>query len=227
MEITRRGFLKATGLGTTVALGFDVSRADAEMREFKISRTTETRSICPYCAVGCGVIIHTLGDKSKNAKAGRRPHRGRPGPAGLAREPLPQGHHAQGRHRAQEPPDEAACSKAGLDRVGGDLLGRGDLEDRPTRQDDPGQVLRRQERQGAGRQPQPGHGHDRRLHGHQRVQLPPVEGHHGPGGAVPGYPGPGLTRPDGGQFGRHVRPGGDDERMGRHQEHRRHPGDGR
>lgn len=68
MEVTRRGFLKATGLGTTIALGFDVSRANAEMREFKISRTTETRSICPYCAVGCGVILHTLGDKAKNAK---------------------------------------------------------------------------------------------------------------------------------------------------------------
>jgi formate dehydrogenase major subunit len=68
MEITRRGFLKATGLGTTIALGFDVSRAQAEMREFKISRTTETRSICPYCAVSCGVIIHTLGDKAKNVK---------------------------------------------------------------------------------------------------------------------------------------------------------------
>ena len=36
------------------------------MRELKISRTTETRSICPYCAVSCGVIIHTLGDKAKN-----------------------------------------------------------------------------------------------------------------------------------------------------------------
>ncbi len=67
MEITRRGFLKATGLGTTIALGFDVGRADAEMREFKIARTTETRSTCPYCAVSCGMIIHTLGDKAKNA----------------------------------------------------------------------------------------------------------------------------------------------------------------
>jgi formate dehydrogenase major subunit len=36
------------------------------MRELKISRTTETRSTCPYCAVSCGVIIHTLGDKAKN-----------------------------------------------------------------------------------------------------------------------------------------------------------------
>ena len=69
MEVTRRGFLKATGLGTGIALGFDVSTAEAEMRQFKISRTTETRSTCPYCAVSCGVIIHTLGDKAKNATA--------------------------------------------------------------------------------------------------------------------------------------------------------------
>ncbi len=69
MEVTRRGFLKATGLGTTIALGFDVSSAEAEMREFKIARTTETRSTCPYCAVSCGMIIHTLGDKAKNATA--------------------------------------------------------------------------------------------------------------------------------------------------------------
>src|SRR5258708_11083409 len=62
----RRTFLKATTVGGAVALGFDVSTARAEMRELKISRTTETRSICPYCAVSCGVIVHTLGDKAKN-----------------------------------------------------------------------------------------------------------------------------------------------------------------
>jgi formate dehydrogenase major subunit len=67
MELTRRGFFKATTIGSTIALGFDVGRARAEMREFKISRTTETRSTCPYCSVSCGLIIHTLGDKAKNA----------------------------------------------------------------------------------------------------------------------------------------------------------------
>ena len=67
MELSRRGFLKATTVGGAIALGFDLTKAKAEMRAFKISRTTETRSVCPYCAVGCGVIIHTLGDKSKNA----------------------------------------------------------------------------------------------------------------------------------------------------------------
>jgi len=69
MELTRRGFLKASVVGGSVALGFDVATARAEMRAFKISRTTETRSTCPYCAVSCGVIIHTLGDKAKNATA--------------------------------------------------------------------------------------------------------------------------------------------------------------
>jgi len=69
MELSRRGFLKATTVGGAAALAFDLTKAQAEMRAFKISRTTETRSICPYCAVSCGVIIHTLGDKAKNATA--------------------------------------------------------------------------------------------------------------------------------------------------------------
>jgi len=67
MELTRRRFLQASTIGGTIALGFDVSKAQAEMREFKISRTIETRSTCPYCAVSCGLIVHTLGDKAKNA----------------------------------------------------------------------------------------------------------------------------------------------------------------
>ena len=66
----RRTFLKgsAATVGGAVALGFDLRNARAEMRELKIARTTETRSTCPYCAVSCGVIIHTLGDKAKNVK---------------------------------------------------------------------------------------------------------------------------------------------------------------
>jgi formate dehydrogenase major subunit len=67
--VKRRTFLKgsAAAVGGAVALGFDLKHARAEMRELKIARTTETRSICPYCAVSCGVIIHTLGDGAKNA----------------------------------------------------------------------------------------------------------------------------------------------------------------
>jgi formate dehydrogenase major subunit len=68
MHIDRRAFLKGSaGVGAAFGVGlFDLSEARAEMRELKIARTTETRSVCPYCAVGCGTIIHTLGDKAKN-----------------------------------------------------------------------------------------------------------------------------------------------------------------
>src|SRR4051794_30393133 len=63
----RRTFLKGAAVGgAAVGIGFDMSKARAEMRQFKIARTTETRSTCPYCAVSCGVIIHTLGDRAKN-----------------------------------------------------------------------------------------------------------------------------------------------------------------
>jgi formate dehydrogenase major subunit len=39
----------------------------AQAKTLKIAHTSETRSTCPYCSVSCGVIIHTLGDKAKNA----------------------------------------------------------------------------------------------------------------------------------------------------------------
>ena len=66
----RRVFLKgaATVAGGVAFLGFDLSAARAEMRTLKIARTTETRSTCPYCAVSCGVILHTLGDRAKNVR---------------------------------------------------------------------------------------------------------------------------------------------------------------
>src|SRR5688572_6601201 len=101
MQPTRREFLKATTLGGVAAsvLGFDLTPAYAQVRELKIARTTETRLTCPYCLVSCGVIIHTLGDRSRNVKPtvvhveGRRrsPHQ--------SQDTLPQGHHAQAEHR--------------------------------------------------------------------------------------------------------------------------------
>jgi formate dehydrogenase major subunit len=68
MAVSRRTFLK-TGITGGVALsvlGFDLTPLHAQAAALKISRTTETRSTCPYCAVSCGVIIHTIGDKAKN-----------------------------------------------------------------------------------------------------------------------------------------------------------------
>jgi len=68
MDISRRAFIQSTVTGGTVlsAFGFDVTPVSAQAKTLKISRTSETRSTCPYCSVSCGVIIHTLGDKAKN-----------------------------------------------------------------------------------------------------------------------------------------------------------------
>jgi len=72
-DLTRRQFLKITGAtlaGSSLALlGFSPAVAIAEVREFKLARTTETRNTCPYCAVACGIVMYGLGDGSKNAQA--------------------------------------------------------------------------------------------------------------------------------------------------------------
>jgi formate dehydrogenase major subunit len=73
MELTRRQFFKtcAGGLGssTLAMMGFSPAPVLAETRTFKLTRTTEPRSTCPYCSVSCGLIMYTLGDGAKNAKA--------------------------------------------------------------------------------------------------------------------------------------------------------------
>src|SRR5262245_21509457 len=68
MAISRRTFLKASLAGGVAvsAFGLDVAPVVAQAKTLRISRTTETRSTCPYCSVSCGVIIHTLGDQAKN-----------------------------------------------------------------------------------------------------------------------------------------------------------------
>jgi len=73
MQINRRSFFKicAGGLaGTSAALlGFAPTTALASVREFKLIRARETRNNCTYCSVGCGMLIYSLGDGAKNARA--------------------------------------------------------------------------------------------------------------------------------------------------------------
>jgi len=79
VSVTRRQFLQfsalsAAGLSTSgvsslAILGFSATEVLAEVREYKLARTTETRNTCPYCSVGCGLLMYSLGDKAKNAPA--------------------------------------------------------------------------------------------------------------------------------------------------------------
>ncbi len=60
MNLTRRGFLKVSGgaVGASV-LGIGLKPAEAYAQPLAIQYAQETTTICPYCAVGCGIIVHT------------------------------------------------------------------------------------------------------------------------------------------------------------------------
>jgi formate dehydrogenase major subunit len=64
MKINRRSFLKLSGAtaGTFMmgGLGFDLSPVKAYARELRIKKGKETTTICCYCSVGCGILVHTL-----------------------------------------------------------------------------------------------------------------------------------------------------------------------
>ena len=71
MEITRRDFLKVSGAAGTVlmgGLGFDLSPAEAYARELRIKGAKETTSVCCYCSVGCGILVHTRDGKVINSE---------------------------------------------------------------------------------------------------------------------------------------------------------------
>jgi formate dehydrogenase major subunit len=70
-ELTRRQLLKA-GAGSaglalvpfTNPLGFDLRSAKKIQTEFRIAGAKETKSLCPYCAVGCALIAYTKQDSN-------------------------------------------------------------------------------------------------------------------------------------------------------------------
>ena len=72
MKINRRSFLKLSGAaaGTFMmgGLGFDLSPVKAYARELRIKEGKETTTICCYCSVGCGILVHTLEGKVINAE---------------------------------------------------------------------------------------------------------------------------------------------------------------
>ena len=70
--MNRRQFFKVTGAmlsgSSMAALGLAPEAALAEVRQYKLARMTETRNTCPYCSVGCGILMYGLGDGAKNVK---------------------------------------------------------------------------------------------------------------------------------------------------------------
>jgi formate dehydrogenase major subunit len=59
---SRRDFLRTSAagfsLGSFLGLGLDLRAAQAQVRQSRIAGAREVPSVCPYCAVGCGQLVH-------------------------------------------------------------------------------------------------------------------------------------------------------------------------
>lgn len=64
MGVSRRDFLKLSG--TTVvlgSLGVNLDPAKAYAQSLRIKNAKQTTTVCPYCSVGCGIIVYTENGK--------------------------------------------------------------------------------------------------------------------------------------------------------------------
>jgi len=63
MKVSRREFIQITGASAAglaaSGLGFDLRPVKAHAQMLKTRYAKETTTICPYCAVGCGAVVHT------------------------------------------------------------------------------------------------------------------------------------------------------------------------
>ena len=69
LATSRRAFLRLGGIGSAGiaasqlgGLGFNVAFAAKRAATRKLEGTTQTASICPYCAVGCGTMVASRHD---------------------------------------------------------------------------------------------------------------------------------------------------------------------
>ncbi len=69
MQVSRRSFLKLSG-GAAIAgsAGLSLKPVRAYAAPLKIRYAKETTTICPYCAVGCGIIVSTRNGKVINTE---------------------------------------------------------------------------------------------------------------------------------------------------------------
>ena len=67
MAISRRNFLKGSVLAAgAVVVSNKPAQADVDSPELRTKGLQSTTTVCPFCAVGCGMIVHTKNGKVVN-----------------------------------------------------------------------------------------------------------------------------------------------------------------
>ena len=82
MDLSRRDVLRlslaggaGTALGGLIASGVDLAPVVAEAQQLRIKDAKVTPSVCPFCAVGCATLVHTLNGQIVNIEGDpRSPH---------------------------------------------------------------------------------------------------------------------------------------------------------
>ena len=169
MQQSRRDFFKAATVGAIGAtvFGFDLKPAYAQLKELKIARATETRSTCPYCAVGCGVLIYTIGDRAKNVTPQVIHVEGDPDHPTNRGTLCPKGSSLEQDMLNPRRLTEAASPASGRDRLARYFVGRGARRNRAVDQENARQHLCRERCARPHRQPLRRHLLHWRLHRHQ------------------------------------------------------------
>lgn len=72
MRFTRRKFIKLAGAGVAsiplAKLGFDLGEVKAHAAGLKMEGTKEVISICPFCSVGCHILVHVRNGEVVNTE---------------------------------------------------------------------------------------------------------------------------------------------------------------
>jgi formate dehydrogenase major subunit len=69
MGVSRREFLKISGSTVLLgSLGVNLGPAKAYAQGLRITGAKETQTICPFCSVGCGIIVYTKDGKVVNTE---------------------------------------------------------------------------------------------------------------------------------------------------------------
>jgi formate dehydrogenase major subunit len=82
MAISRRDMLRlsvaggtGTALGGLIASGVNLAPAVARAQQLRIAAAKVTPSVCPFCAVGCATLVHTVDGQIVNIEGDpRSPH---------------------------------------------------------------------------------------------------------------------------------------------------------
>jgi formate dehydrogenase major subunit len=75
LRVSAAGLAPGTALGSLIGIGASLAPATARAQQLRIKDAKATPSVCPYCSVGCAMLVHTIDGEIVNIEGDKRsPH---------------------------------------------------------------------------------------------------------------------------------------------------------